>query len=383
MNDDKQNMHQRDPHGPRRTPQRLVQAAMSALCAGSLAACFNPTADGETTGTTHDPAESTSGSSSSGTPTTSGADSSTSVDLTTSTTSTTGTSEPLTGSTSDATGTTGPALDESYCGDGVLDRELNEVCDDGDFLNNNECTNFCTLPTCGDKFLGPDEACDDGNQEPGDGCDIKCQCERTTCGNGMLERGEVCDDGNISDRDACSACCERLYYYAFVTSQMVVGGEIDSIQDADMRCTQLANAAGLQGPYRAWLAGDRGPAAPAADVFARPYALPGTAEIVAHSLNELRSGQLAAAIHVTEKGEDIGAVPADPCLDAALRVWTGTDSSGTGVWNATCSNWSTLDLPDLVGRFGAAGTSGPTWASCEMEVDCDMMARLYCFEVQT
>src|SRR5688572_19950385 len=61
---------------------------------------------------------------------------------------------------------------------------------------------------CGDGALDGDEACDDGNTSPGDGCDDVCQVEGPEwrcevpgsncfeCGNGVLEGSEVCDDAN-------------------------------------------------------------------------------------------------------------------------------------------------------------------------------------------
>jgi cysteine-rich repeat protein len=339
-------------------------------------ACFNPQATGDSSGSdsSGDPPAASSDSSGTTTelPTTSGPDPSTTVDPP-DTDPTTTTDDP------DTTSTTAPALHESFCGDGVPDPDLNEVCDDGNFFNDDECTNFCEEPRCGDGFVGPQEVCDDGNFASGDGCSMTCTCERESCGDGRRDADEECDDGNTSDRDACSSCCERRYDLAFVSSKQFVGGKLGAFDKADEACTALAGAAGLSGNFRAWLAGDRGVATPFDSVFDQPYGLPGTGEIVANSWEQLRDGPLVTAIHVTEKSEDLGPPPDDPCSDPARRVWTGTESDGTGVWNATCANWTLLDP---VGRFGAVGSTGPTWASCEMEAPCDTMARLYCFEVQ-
>ena len=50
---------------------------------------------------------------------------------------------------------------------------------------------------CGDGFLDiPFEQCDDGNLEPGDGCDPFCQFEgqlEVLCGDGLVQSGEQCD----------------------------------------------------------------------------------------------------------------------------------------------------------------------------------------------
>src|SRR3989338_11694325 len=59
--------------------------------------------------------------------------------------------------------------------------------------------------TCGDKLLGQEEQCDDGNAVSGDGCSSDCRAE--FCGNGIIETPEMCDDGNIVGGDGCSVVC--------------------------------------------------------------------------------------------------------------------------------------------------------------------------------
>lgn len=60
------------------------------------------------------------------------------------------------------------------CGDGV--HNLGEACDDGDFDNTDECTEYCLAAACGDGYVqqGNGETCDDGNQIDGDGCNVDC-----------------------------------------------------------------------------------------------------------------------------------------------------------------------------------------------------------------
>jgi cysteine-rich repeat protein len=75
---------------------------------------------------------------------------------------------------------------------------------------------------CGDSKVVGIEACDDGNLEPGDGCDEYCSIEPTwscfggstasastceQCGNGVIVGTEECDDGNQVDDDGCSKDC--------------------------------------------------------------------------------------------------------------------------------------------------------------------------------
>src|SRR5262249_41820678 len=77
---------------------------------------------------------------------------------------------------------------------------------------------------CGDGVVDPGEACDDGNNENGDGCEADCTISHgilprstlphgalpaspSSCGNGRLDPGEACDDGNNQDGDGCEADC--------------------------------------------------------------------------------------------------------------------------------------------------------------------------------
>lgn len=94
----------------------------------------------------------------------------------------------------------------TYCGDGVVQSDDGEICDDGNFSNADSCLVSCTPSGCGDGFVGPGETCDDGNLDNGDGCTSACQVQ--ICGNGFTESGEACDDGNAIDGDGCSRTCE-------------------------------------------------------------------------------------------------------------------------------------------------------------------------------
>ena len=81
---------------------------------------------------------------------------------------------------------------------------------------------------CGNGFLQTDlgEACDDGDKDNGDGCSSTCMIENThtckldaqllssnctlKCGDGLLSfvDGEICDDHNNKDGDGCSGDCK-------------------------------------------------------------------------------------------------------------------------------------------------------------------------------
>ncbi len=104
------------------------------------------------------------------------------------------------------------------CGDDVVSSQ--EVCDQGS--NNGEgdgsayggCAADCTLePHCGDGVVDTEfgETCDDGLNLGGavSACAPGCQGLGSACGDGVLQTdvGEQCDDGNTVSGDGCSELC--------------------------------------------------------------------------------------------------------------------------------------------------------------------------------
>lgn len=90
------------------------------------------------------------------------------------------------------------------CGDGVVDAA--EACDDGDRVDDDECSNACALPFCGDGQVQLGEQCDDGDRDDTDECPTTCF--HATCGDGFIyiEGDEQCDDGNDDPHDGCALC---------------------------------------------------------------------------------------------------------------------------------------------------------------------------------
>lgn len=111
----------------------------------------------------------------------------------------------------DGAGTGGSSIDLGMGGSGT-DIDL-----DGDGMPDPPALN------CGDGLLDPDEACDDGNEEDGDGCFSHClavepgftcpmpnqPCQPfAKCGDGIVYFPEGCDDGDQESGDGCSDNCK-------------------------------------------------------------------------------------------------------------------------------------------------------------------------------
>jgi cysteine-rich repeat protein len=130
------------------------------------------------------------------------------------------------------------------CGDAETNQPW-ERCDDGNIVNDDQCNNQCQptckgdadcesgrcdqakqvcVPLCGNGTVDSQEQCDDGNMVDNDQCssqcllhcsdDSTCDCDedagvcRPLCGNGRVDTGEGCDDGNDDNADACSNRCQ-------------------------------------------------------------------------------------------------------------------------------------------------------------------------------
>jgi fibro-slime domain-containing protein len=106
-----------------------------------------------------------------------------------------------------------PSVCTSECGDGIVSSV--EACDDG--VNDGSyggCTPDCRFaPYCGDGVVQPQygEICDDGLNLGGEAgaCAPGCQSQGAVCGDGVVQTsaGEQCDDGNTVPGDGCSPDC--------------------------------------------------------------------------------------------------------------------------------------------------------------------------------
>ena len=122
------------------------------------------------------------------------------------------------------------------CGDGIVQTDLGEQCDDGNTRAGDGCSGTCqiepnyTCPPqggactlnfrCGDGVVNPGEACDEGQYQGSPGCSADCKTQDPgytcvpgqkcvqvfVCGNGRIEQGETCDPPNPGN--GCSATCQ-------------------------------------------------------------------------------------------------------------------------------------------------------------------------------
>ena len=140
----------------------------------------------------------------------------------------------------------------TYCGDGI--KQKVEICDgsdkgdvtDNDALCNIDCSGF--FPYCGDGISGntAGETCDDGNQLDDDTCRNNC----TKCGDGILDSGEVCDpliaEGSAGFNILCSTSCQITAGCGNGTSEAGEScddGDTDDSDSCRNDCTKCGDAA--------------------------------------------------------------------------------------------------------------------------------------------
>jgi cysteine-rich repeat protein len=100
----------------------------------------------------------------------------------------------------------GEAACQPMCGNGKIEVENGEICDDGNLVSGDGCDANCKVTGCGNGVVTAGEMCDDSNATNGDGCDNNCR--PSGCGNGIVSSGEECDDGNGTSGDGCDANCK-------------------------------------------------------------------------------------------------------------------------------------------------------------------------------
>jgi len=155
--------------------------------------------------------------------------------------------------------------------------ELDGGSEDAAFADAAACEDDC--PRCGDGVRQAGEACDDGNDIEDDECTPACATPR--CGDGITQPGELCDPGNDTGNHRCTAQC------TWVPFRQIVAG-------ANHMCGVRSN-----GSVTCWGAG-AGAAAPSPGAFSE------LAAGLDFTCGSRSDGQLACW------GKSIGTPPAGP-----------------------------------------------------------------------
>ena len=203
-------------------------------------------------------------------------------------------------------------------------------------------------------------------KKPKRNCGKKCvnvKTDRLHCGqcNRRCKKGHTCRKGKCVPPPTCGNGGSCLVFATSVMYQGNLGG----LDGGDAKCNQLAQAAGLPGTYRAWLAHVSGSPSTRFTKNSGPYVLPNGTR-VANSWNDLTDGELLAPINQTENGGS----------PSSSLVWTGAQTNG--LWQGyDCTNWTSNSV-DAQGSRGRSDLR-QGWTSTG-ESTCNSSLALYCFQ---
>lgn len=163
-------------------------------------------------------------------------------------------------------------------------------------------------------------------------------------------------------------------FRVFITST-TYKGNLGGLAGADAKCQERANAANLEGIWKAWLSDSTTSAASRLAHSSSPYKLL-NGQIVANNWADLTDGSLAVPINVTEFNTTLG----------DERVWTYTNIDGsisnqplTNISNGNCYDWTySVSSDNSWGKHGWT-TNNHEW-TYGLGWKCDSNYHLYCFE---
>lgn len=176
---------------------------------------------------------------------------------------------------------------------------------------------------------------------------------------------KLAKDASLSPCPDFCDCSKRV----FVSSEGY-NGNLGGLTGADAKCQALADAAGLQGTFKAWLSDTQQGPATRFTHSPYPYALV-TGVKVATDWTGLTSGILLNSISTDQNGN----TPNFP------YVWTNTRADGTPLYydgNHTCDNWGSSSM-GLWGLLGYWYFTNFEW-TYEGYMPCAFEYSLYCFE---
>lgn len=174
-------------------------------------------------------------------------------------------------------------------------------------------------------------------------------------------------DGNLS------LMCETLpgasSNLVFITGQSF-SSNLGGISGADAICQDAAEAAGIEGTFRAWIAAAGvGPAdtwIQSPDPYVRVDGV-----TVADNWADLTDGTLSAAINVDESGS----------MSFAEFAWTGVLTTGAASPVDSCAGWTMADV-GLQGEQGNPAATDAMWTETAGNATCLAIRPLYCFQQQ-
>jgi len=197
--------------------------------------------------------------------------------------------------------------------------------------------------------------------------------DRPECAPPTATLGDLtCTEGQVAKFSGSAWVCTDLFAPKLVfVSSTPSTGNLGGFEGADDTCQDLADAAELDGIFKAWISTTAN-IQPHIFPLSRfthslgPYTLvDGT--LVAQDFISLTSGVISNPIDVDEKGAFVG----------ADFVWSSTLPEGR-LNGDTCLNW-TDGSSTSVARDGRTDRANEHWSNFGQR-DCDELARIYCFE---
>jgi hypothetical protein len=164
--------------------------------------------------------------------------------------------------------------------------------------------------------------------------------------------------------------------------------DLGGTSGADSQCQNLANGAGLQGVFRAWLSTSADPAGNRFTHSTLAYAMvDGT--VIASNWTELISGAIRHGIDRTEAGNTLPNTGITMChgTPTCSQTFTGTNADGTYLdsQGGNCANWTSRVFQPASGGLitftgGDSTMADRNWTTRAVGFRCDYQARIYCFQ---
>jgi hypothetical protein len=196
-------------------------------------------------------------------------------------------------------------------------------------------------------------------------------------GDGALEAGAKSEGGGtvVTANDGCGDGGSCVVFATDTVRNAGFGGTIGG----DSLCAKEALQARLGGEFIAWLsnndvgyhAADR-----LVEAGASNFVLV-NGDAVAPNLTTLLTTGPIVPIAVNATGSNINS-------GGSCFVWTGTLADGGDQGCGQCDDWYDEDASaNVMGRVGLCHQKlSPVWTDNNAEINCNMTARLYCFQIR-